>query len=158
MNGKSCKNRKNSEENIKCHSSLITNGSVSRESNSKQIYSEVRQKENKEKFSSFDFAELKKHPDIFNKLLDTAVKIEKEKHLGMTYELYFSIKYDTAFGERIVVTGFPEFLGNWDPLKGLELEWSVGNVWKVNILIGEGVLSNFEYNFEEITGFNTLKA
>ena len=97
--------------------------------------------------SSFDIEELKKRPDYLKQLLDVAIKIERDQKTIKTYELNFSIKYKTLYGERIAITGKPEFLGNWDPLKGLILEWNSDNIWKANIIIGEGTLLDFEYKY-----------
>lgn len=45
----------------------------------------------------------------------------------------FSIHYNTNYGEKIVVVGSAAELGNWDVSKGLNLEWSEGNLWKASI-------------------------
>ena len=33
------------------------------------------------------------------------------------------------FGASVVVTGSMDALGNWDPMRGLQLEWSEGHAW-----------------------------
>ena len=149
MNGNHQNGHKISEESIKYHSirplrpNLI--GSINISASFHE--SETKQKaSSRSKSSLLDLSEMKKRPDFLNHLY-TAIQIEKNLKLGVTYELNFSIRYETCFGERIVIAGTPEFLGNWNPLKGLELEWTTGNVWKANILIGEGVLKDFEYKF-----------
>ncbi|OMJ83142.1 hypothetical protein SteCoe_15996 [Stentor coeruleus] len=109
--------------------------------------SEAERIRKSQKHSTFDMSELRNNPDILKRLLDTAIQIEKEKDISLTYEFNFSIAYNTSFGERVVITGKPDFLGNWDPLRGLELEWNPGNLWKVDILISEGVIKDFEYKY-----------
>jgi Starch binding domain len=145
MNGKHY-SHKIPEGSIKIRSSLSPGNHSSREMSSKST-SEHSHKAKSEISKSFDISELKKDPDFFKHLIDTAIKIEKKKSTGATYELNFTINYCTVFGERIVITGNPDFLGNWNPLSGLELEWSPGNDWRVSILIGEGVVSDFEYKY-----------
>ena len=90
---------------------------------------------------------MRKNPGEFKKLLDTVIQIERHQSTNTTIEINFAIKYDTVFGERIVVTGMPDFFGNWDPMKGLELEWSTGNIWRADILLSEGSLKDFEYKY-----------
>ena len=113
----------------------------------KQHSLESRQKDAAKQASIQQLTELKKDPDMYKKLIDTVMETVKTQTPALTYEFNFSIQYNTFFGERIVATGEPEFLGNWDPLKGLELEWSTGSFWKANILLGEGVVKDFEYKY-----------
>ena len=112
----------------------------------KHLLEECAQKEQSWKSSS-DIEELKKRPDHLKQLLDTAIQVERGLKTIRTYELNFSINYTTSYRERIVITGKPEFLGNWDPLKGLMLEWNLDNIWRANIIIGEGMLLDFEYKY-----------
>ena len=147
MNGKHSNCHKSSEVYQKHHSST-TNGFRSSSDAIKNITNTDSHRNRKgSKSSSFNLSELKKNPDAFNKLLDTAIQIERQQSNSTTIEMNFAIRYNTSFGERIVVTGMPDFFGNWDPVKGLELEWSSGNIWRANILLSEGNLKDFEYKY-----------
>ncbi|OMJ75919.1 hypothetical protein SteCoe_24814 [Stentor coeruleus] len=146
MNGKHSNNcHKSVEEEVKRNSFISFSHRPSLETISKR--SEAERISKSQRHSTFDISELRNRPEMLKRLLDAAIQIEKDKTTGFTYELNFSIAYNTKFGERIVVTGDPEFLGKWDPLRGLELEWSPGNIWKVNILIAEGIINDFEYKY-----------
>ncbi|OMJ96225.1 hypothetical protein SteCoe_185 [Stentor coeruleus] len=146
MNGKHSNNgHKSPEDEAKRNSFISFSHRPSLETISK--HSEAERIRKSQRHSTFDISELRNKPEMLKRLLDAAIQIEKEKSTGFTYELNFSIAYNTKFGERIVVTGDPEFLGKWDPLRGLELEWSPGNIWKVNILIAEGTINDFEYKY-----------
>lgn len=145
MNGKHINGHKSSEEESKIFSFLNFSHRQSLENISKNTEDECIRKS--QKHSTFDISELRNNPDILKRLLDNAIQIEKENTTSLTYEFNFSIAYNTSFGERVVITGEPDFLGNWDPLRGLELEWNPGNIWKVDILIAEGVIKDFEYKY-----------
>ena len=69
------------------------------------------------------------------------------KSNSQTYELNFCVHYETTCSESIVVTGSHKIFGDWDPLQGLGLEWTTGNLWKNSVCISEGVLENFEYKY-----------
>ncbi|CAG9333759.1 unnamed protein product [Blepharisma stoltei] len=97
--------------------------------------------------NKFDINELKKNPELYQKILNDAITLQKEKIKPTSYMFHFRIHYKTLFGERIVIVGSEEFLGNWDPYKGLELEWSAGNYWNVSIPIGEGEISSIDYKY-----------
>ena len=45
-----------------------------------------------------------------------------------SYSTEFSISYQTAFGEKIVLVGSSSELGNWEPEKGFELKWEPNHV------------------------------
>lgn len=145
MNGKRLLHYKSCEDSSRITSNHGNNRS--RENFNKMNSFEIRQKEAVKRESQDQLNELKKQPDLFKQLLDKAMKIEQDKDSGYTYEFNFAIKYETLFGERVVITGEPDFLGHWDPLKGLELEWTAGGMWKANILVGEGSIKGFEYKY-----------
>ncbi|CAD8049553.1 unnamed protein product [Paramecium primaurelia] len=54
----------------------------------------------------------------------------------------FRIHFTTQFGKAIYLTGNSDILGNWNPNKAKRMNWSEGNIWKVDIL-----LHNFEYKY-----------
>ena len=70
-----------------------------------------------------------------------------------SYSTEFSISYQTAFGEKIVLVGSSSELGNWEPEKGIELKWEPNHVWK-------GVFSYdvlpFEYKYVLVGNEATL--
>ena len=145
MNGKRLLHYKSTVDNIRVSKS---HGNNRPRGNFSKINSfETTEKQAAKKASQKQLNELKKYPDLFKKLLDKAMKIGKDKQTGFTYEFNFAIKYETLFEERLVITGEPDFLGHWDPLKGLELEWTPGGIWKANILVGEGSIKDFEYKY-----------
>ena len=49
------------------------------------------------------------------------------------------------FGTSVVVTGSMDALGNWDPMRGLQLEWSEGHAWSADacLPIGEELRVKF---------------
>ncbi|CAG9324840.1 unnamed protein product [Blepharisma stoltei] len=94
-----------------------------------------------------DIGELKKNPELYRKMLNEVIKLENEKIRPTSYLLRFRMHYKTLFEEKLVVVGGEEFLGDWDPNKGLELEWRAGDYWEISILIGEGELPEFEYKY-----------
>lgn len=145
MNGKGIAHYKSFEDNSRIYISpaLIWN----REALQKQHSLDSQQKSAARQASIRQLEELKKDPNMYKKLIDTVIESEKTLNSVLTYEFNFEIHYYTQFGERLVITGEPEFLGSWDPLKGLELEWNFGNVWKANIVFGEGVLEDFKYKY-----------
>jgi len=93
----------------------------------------------------------------FDEALQKAIKKTQKLQSCKVYELNFTIHYDTQFGEKIVITGDQDFLGNWDVFKGLELEWNPNNIWKVSIPISEGELKDFEYKYVCLRPTGTFK-
>ncbi|CAG9317362.1 unnamed protein product [Blepharisma stoltei] len=108
------------------------------------------------KSKKFDISDLKKDPEMYQKILDEAIRIEKNNNKSSIYELDFQIQYPTAFGEKILITGSSEILGNWDVSSALELEWSPGNIWKISLPIPEGQLSDFEYKYVCVKGADAV--
>ena len=43
--------------------------------------------------------------------------------LSLKFSIDFRIHYESKWGENLVVTGNIKELGNWDPFKGLRLNW-----------------------------------
>lgn len=145
MNGKSINHYKSFEDNSRIYLSPAILSS--REALQKQHSLDSRQRNAVRQASIQKLEELKKNPDMYKKLIDTVMESEKTQNSVLTYEFCFSIHYNTHYGERLVITGEPEFLGCWDPLKGLELEWSAGNIWTANIVLGEGIVKDFKYKY-----------
>ena len=74
-------------------------------------------------------------------------KAEAPKPIENTYQINFSIKYDTSFGDKIKITGNKEQLGNWDPEKAIELEWNPENLWKTSLSIQKENLKDLEFKY-----------
>lgn len=102
--------------------------------------------------SKYSMADLKKNPELFKKAYEEALRLEREQGRDYTYVINFFIQYNTQFGDKILVTGGHEMLGNWDPAKGLELEWNPGNIWNSTIHVGEGQLFDLEYKYVCLQG------
>ena len=100
----------------------------------------------KKSLSMYELYELRKNQQLFHKLVDTAIIIERHQSRGSIYEFNFSIKYPTLFGELIFVTGNPDYLGNWNPMKGIQLEWEDG-FWKGGVIVAESKIDDFEYKY-----------
>jgi len=47
--------------------------------------------------------------------------------------LTFRIPYRTAFGQDVAMVGSTDTLGNWDPQRGVGMQWSEGDVWYVDL-------------------------
>ena len=96
--------------------------------------------------SILNISELRKNPEMLRELMDAAEFIEKHEG-GMVFEFNFGIQYNTVFGESIVVTGEPEFLGNWDPSQGLLLNWTDSGCWQVSVFLNLSSMKSFEYKY-----------
>lgn len=100
---------------------------------------EVEIQEKDEKEAEFDL-EIKEKSDL--EVYET-VKTDLEE----TKKCEFSVEYTTVFGEKIVIVGSSEEIGNWDPKRGFELTWESETLWK-------GVLTYktlpFEYKYVKV--------
>ncbi|CAG9328141.1 unnamed protein product [Blepharisma stoltei] len=104
------------------------------------------------KCKKFDISDLKKDPELYKRILEEAIRIEKNNNKSWIYELNFQIQYPTAFGEKLLIVGSQEFLGNWDIANGLELKWNPGSIWEASIPIAKGQMSDFEYKYVHMKG------
>ena len=55
------------------------------------------------------------------------------KHIE--FECEFFVRYETSFGQSIIIVGSSEELGAWDLFKGVQMKWSPGHLWTAKILI-----------------------
>lgn len=62
-------------------------------------------------------------------------KVHSDKDSHKSHECEFSIHYETQFGEKIVLVGDSEELGEWDIFKGIPLNWNPNHVWSAKIQI-----------------------
>ena len=57
----------------------------------------------------------------------------------------FEAKYETRVGQRVVITGGSNALGNWNPEHGLALTWSDGHIWKAQLTGPKGSICGSEF-------------
>jgi hypothetical protein len=50
-----------------------------------------------------------------------------------------------AVGEKLRVVGNSEALGDWDPLKGIELEWTEGHMWRASVALPADTKTSFKF-------------
>ena len=55
------------------------------------------------------------------------------------------IHYYTLPGQKIMMTGNMKFLGLWDPLKGIQMEYIKEGYWEANIQLA--TITSWEYKF-----------
>lgn len=94
----------------------------------------------------FEFFALKKDPDTFKNLVEAAEFIEKNSD-SLIFEFSFNVNCNTQFGESVVVAGGVDFLGNWDPSKGLFLQWTEPKLWQGTLFLTLKSFVSFEYKY-----------
>ena len=57
------------------------------------------------------------------------------------------IKYNSIYGEEVVILGSTAKFGNWNLNKGFHLKWNEGNIWTGEMLFENGDIQNFEFKF-----------
>ncbi len=57
----------------------------------------------------------------------------------------FEAKYETRMGQRVVIVGGNNALGNWNPEHGLALTWSDGHIWKAQLTGPKGSICGTEF-------------
>jgi len=62
-------------------------------------------------------------------------------------KIAFSIKYNSIYGEEVVILGSTAKFGNWNLNKGFHLEWNEGNIWTGEMFFENGDIQNFEFKF-----------
>ncbi|CAD8198165.1 unnamed protein product [Paramecium octaurelia] len=68
--------------------------------------------------------------------------------LGSLYfKVYFKIHYHTESGKAIYIVGDNKQLGNWNPVKGLRLQWNDNDEWTICIKIDRSLYQKIEYKF-----------
>ena len=114
-----------------------------------KTYKKIEAKKCKTKFLAE--LEILKQDPLYSKALDEVIQIEKRHTLVQCYEIYFSVKYATIFGEKVAVVGGHDALGNWDPSKAVEMYWNEGNIWKCKVSIKEA-FSDFQFKYVCLLG------
>jgi hypothetical protein len=69
-----------------------------------------------------------------------------------SYTVYFSIKYETKYGQNLYILGSVPELGNWKKTVA-KMKWTTGHVWRLEIKFS-GDTRHFEYKF--VIGENDL--
>ena len=72
---------------------------------------------------------------------------ENKQSFYVINKIIFSIKYNSLFGEEVLVLGSISKLGFWDLRRGLPLKWNEGNIWIGEISLDKNDLKNFEFKF-----------
>ncbi|KAI8467083.1 MAG: carbohydrate-binding-like protein [Monoraphidium minutum] len=62
-------------------------------------------------------------------------------------KLSFRIPYRTDYGQHIAMVGSNELLGNWDPQRGVGMQWSEGDVWVADFEVAPGPHLDLEYKY-----------
>ena len=93
---------------------------------------------------------LKKDP-LYSRALEEVILIEKKKNEVRAIELNLNVQYATIFGEKMAVVGGCDALGNWDPSRAVEMNWSERNIWRATAL-ANGDLSEVPYKYICIRG------
>lgn len=101
-------------------------------------------RERPKRSSRFDITHLRQDPVLYSRALEEVLRIEAERS-HPEFEVHFSIPFCTKFGERILITGSHEQLGNWVGDRALELQWTPGNIWRGSMTLRE--VPAFEYKY-----------
>lgn len=103
--------------------------------------------------SSFDMKKNQKpniinNSIIFKKMYNNYINLNMNKHNDLNInKIFFSIKYDTKYGEEVGILGSIPKLGNWNQNKIFNLNWNNGNIWTGDISLGTDSLLDFEFKF-----------
>ncbi|GBF93228.1 20S proteasome subunit beta [Raphidocelis subcapitata] len=62
-------------------------------------------------------------------------------------KLSFKLPYRCHFGQDLCIVGSSEDLGNWDPRRGVGMQWSEGDVWQVEFEVSAGPQLELEYKY-----------
>ena len=57
----------------------------------------------------------------------------------------FHIEMETNFGDHLCICGGHDLLGNWEPAKGIEMDWVEGIKWKVTVALPAHSLLQYKY-------------
>ena len=71
----------------------------------------------------------------------------EEEFLETSTTLDVSIEYHVPFEHSLWMVGSVRELGNWDPPKGVELNWHEGDIWKCTIVVKRHEVSKLEYKY-----------
>ncbi|CAG9310310.1 unnamed protein product [Blepharisma stoltei] len=92
----------------------------------------------------------KRKPAITN---ESSINIpcRKKYKENQSFEIIFSIWYDTWPGERIFITGGYDFLGEWNICKAIEMAWFEGNEWRAGLHLIANKFPTFEYKYAVVS-------
>ncbi|CAD8107704.1 unnamed protein product [Paramecium sonneborni] len=63
------------------------------------------------------------------------------------FKVYFKIHYHTQFNYALYIVGDNKQLGNWNPVKGMRLQWNENDEWSICIKIDRSQSQKIEYKF-----------
>ena len=78
-----------------------------------------------------------KKPTIYTELTPEIEPYYKKFQTTKAKEYEFSIHYETQFGEKIVLVGESEELGQWDVTKGISLNWNQDHCWTERVRLSK---------------------
>lgn len=62
-------------------------------------------------------------------------KVHSDRDSLKPHECEFTIHYETQFGQKIILVGESEELGEWDVFKGIPLNWNPGHFWSAKVQV-----------------------
>ena len=91
----------------------------------------IKHKSNKKiqkliKSNSIDSKKQYAEEDDYEYIRTNEQKINNEIKIN---KIAFSIKYNSIYGEEVVILGSTAKFGNWNLNKGFHLKWNEGNIW-----------------------------
>ena len=104
-------------------------------------YNEIK-KLNKEKRSIKSDNSINRTKQKTEKILNEITNLNRSFKLQ---KINFEIQFNTFIGQSISISGSIDKLGNWNEYKALNMNWTVGNIWKANIEYDDA--KGFEYKF-----------
>lgn len=51
-----------------------------------------------------------------------------------TMHVKFQLQKECSFGQHFLIVGDDPMLGLWDPERAIQMDWSDGNVWSVELV------------------------
>ncbi|CAD8193164.1 unnamed protein product [Paramecium pentaurelia] len=66
---------------------------------------------------------------------------------SLFFKVYFKIHYHTQSGKAIYIVGDNKQIGNWNPVKGLRLQWNENDEWTICIKFDRSKYQRIEYKF-----------
>ena len=96
----------------------------------------IKHKSNKKiqkliKSNSIDSKKQYAEEDDYEYIRTNEQKINNEIKIN---KIAFSIKYNSIYGEEVVILGSTAKFGNWNLYKGFHLKWNEGNIWTGEML------------------------
>lgn len=109
----------------------------------------IKHKSNKKiqkliKSNSIDSKKQYAEEDDYEYIRTNEQKVNNEIKIN---KIAFSIKYNSIYGEEVVILGSTAKFGNWNLNKGFHLKWNEGNIWTGEMFFENGDIQNFEFKF-----------